>query len=431
MNKNKTLSHLASILIVLSMLFCNVPFMARAEEVKEPGVKITDYTKPEGELGVGQYFVIQGKITSEEPMKKIVTGIYYRNGVANQEIVSEINDTEFDMKTVDESLVFGILPEGLYCYQVGVTDSHNNYIRLVYSEFQVGKPDTESEIRTENTSFPSETMEYGRSFKINCDIISVQPLYKVCAYIYNSDDSEIWKTAKYFINDKKYTFSGDDVFDIAELDAGSYTYKLIAEDYSGYNVTLTRTQFEVKKTTYSDTDSEIKVSGVEVPSGVLQHGTFFNLRGNITSKHKLKVVTAKIVQRKDNTAVQERNFAPNSTEFNFYPDIDYSMIFESLSTGEYTFIIDAEDEKGYSANLVKSDFKIGDSNIKAGDVNIDGKIDIADVVAMSGYVADPENNFLQPVGIANGDVHNKGDGLTTGDVLKIQQYISSIIESLD
>ena len=107
------------------------------------------------------------------------------------------------------------------------------------------------------------------------------------------------------------------------------------------------------------------------------------------------------------------------------------MIFESLNTGEYTFIIDAEDEKGYSANLVKSDFKIGDSNIKAGDVNIDGKIDIADVVAMTGYVADPENNFLQPIGIANGDVHNKGDGLTTGDVLKIQQYISSIIKSLD
>ncbi len=65
-----------------------------------------------------------------------------------------------------------------------------------------------------------------------------------------------------------------------------------------------------------------------------------------------------------------------------------------------------------------------------GDINNNGVIDIADVVAISAYVNDPENNPLGEKSITNGDVHNTGDGLTSSDVLKIQQYIAGIITEL-
>lgn len=66
----------------------------------------------------------------------------------------------------------------------------------------------------------------------------------------------------------------------------------------------------------------------------------------------------------------------------------------------------------------------------SGDANGDGKLDIADVVAVASYVGDPESNLLDSQSIINCDVHNTGDGLTSGDILMIQQYISDIIKEL-
>lgn len=66
----------------------------------------------------------------------------------------------------------------------------------------------------------------------------------------------------------------------------------------------------------------------------------------------------------------------------------------------------------------------------AGDASGDNKLDIADVVILASYVGNPEENPLTPEGIINGDVHNTGDGITSGDVLAIQQYLAQIIKEL-
>lgn len=62
-----------------------------------------------------------------------------------------------------------------------------------------------------------------------------------------------------------------------------------------------------------------------------------------------------------------------------------------------------------------------------GDVTVDNKIDVADVVASASYVGFPEINIIKPQGLLNGDVHNNGDGITGSDVLVIQQYLAKII----
>ena len=70
------------------------------------------------------------------------------------------------------------------------------------------------------------------------------------------------------------------------------------------------------------------------------------------------------------------------------------------------------------------------SDIVYGDANGDGKIEIADVVCMASYVGDPKNNNLEVQGLVNADVQNHGDGITSGDVLAVQQYLAQIIKSL-
>lgn len=69
-------------------------------------------------------------------------------------------------------------------------------------------------------------------------------------------------------------------------------------------------------------------------------------------------------------------------------------------------------------------------NIK-GDVNLDDKVNIADAVAIASYVGNPEKNPIDEQGKINGDVHNKGNGLSADDALMIQLYASSQVESLD
>lgn len=70
------------------------------------------------------------------------------------------------------------------------------------------------------------------------------------------------------------------------------------------------------------------------------------------------------------------------------------------------------------------------ANIIWGDVNSDGKVEIADVVSAAAYVGDQKNNTIEPQGLINGDVHNTGDGITSGDVLAIQQYLAQIVKKL-
>ena len=81
---------------------------------------------------------------------------------------------------------------------------------------------------------------------------------------------------------------------------------------------------------------------------------------------------------------------------------------------------------------MQSDFTIELESVIAGDVNLDGTVDVADVVAISAYTGDAENNsFKSEQQIINGDVHNTGDGLTANDALMIQQYLAGMIDSLE
>lgn len=71
------------------------------------------------------------------------------------------------------------------------------------------------------------------------------------------------------------------------------------------------------------------------------------------------------------------------------------------------------------------------TRIEYGDANLDGIVDVADVVAVSAYVSDSSKNPLDEYGIKCGDVYNKGDGLTANDALMIQKFISGDISDFN
>jgi endoglucanase len=71
-----------------------------------------------------------------------------------------------------------------------------------------------------------------------------------------------------------------------------------------------------------------------------------------------------------------------------------------------------------------------DDEIIWGDANVDGTVDIADVVAVAAYVGDSTANPLTEKGLRNADVHANGNGINASDALTIQQYLAKIVASL-
>lgn len=65
-----------------------------------------------------------------------------------------------------------------------------------------------------------------------------------------------------------------------------------------------------------------------------------------------------------------------------------------------------------------------------GDADCSGEVEIADAVMVMCYVTDKENTSIEPQGIDNADVYQRGDGLNVQDALSIQKYLAQIITSL-
>ena len=58
-----------------------------------------------------------------------------------------------------------------------------------------------------------------------------------------------------------------------------------------------------------------------------------------------------------------------------------------------------------------------------GDANCDGSVNLADAVLIMQNIANPNKYKITAQGKLNGDVDETGDGLTTNDAYKIQQFV--------
>jgi endoglucanase len=65
-----------------------------------------------------------------------------------------------------------------------------------------------------------------------------------------------------------------------------------------------------------------------------------------------------------------------------------------------------------------------------GDADVDGDVDIDDVVAIACYVADDSSNPLTAQGLLNADVYDNGSGVNALDALSVQKYLVKVIDSL-
>lgn len=126
-------------------------------------------------------------------------------------------------------------------------------------------------------------------------------------------------------------------------------------------------------------------------------------------------------------AVADFNIIPNPRKINDSGNSeDNSQIWLGYDSNTD---IDVSEYIYYNSEVSDGSLTVSGNNIK-GDVNGDASIDITDAVLIAAFVGNSEKNPLSDQYVANGDVHNTGDGLTANDALLIQQYLAGIVTAL-
>jgi len=99
---------------------------------------LRDITYPE-KVGEGSPFVLKGTISCSKKMSKVVGGITKSNGSWVTSVSTDVNDTTFNISTIDMQIKFGTLKKGSYIYKVDAYVDGRAYTQI-RKDFSVVKP---------------------------------------------------------------------------------------------------------------------------------------------------------------------------------------------------------------------------------------------------------------------------------------------------
>jgi glucan-binding repeat-containing protein len=211
-------------------------------------LKITGETKP-GTLKIGDYFGLDGIITSNYQIQEVHAQILDSSGNTVQWITVYPGTTEYRLNgEVDESLIFNYLSAGRYTYTVTAKDSSGNEKKLISKSFSVQEPKAEkSTLKITGATKPTKIQE-GSFFGLDGTISSNYSITKVYGAINTSNGQTVQEITVY-PNTMEYRLNGeiDNSLIFNYLSEGSYRYVIIASDNSGKEKKLINQSFKVVK----------------------------------------------------------------------------------------------------------------------------------------------------------------------------------------
>lgn len=143
-----------------------------------------------------------------------------------------------------------------------------------------------------------------------------------------------------------------------------------------------------------ETDSAMKIEGATAPTGNLDAGKPFNVRGVITSALPIKKITAGVYFRNGEETSQCVEVCMSTQEYDLSEYFDANIVFGVLKEGEYTYKVTAEDSSGKVYYLVTSEFTIGIGKKPVnGDLSGDGSLNVGDAVILQNYLLKRTDDF--------------------------------------
>ncbi len=171
--------------------------------------------------------------------------------------------------------------------------------------------------------------------------------------------------------------------------------------------------------------SEITISDANVPQGTFDVGSKFSIKGIINSQLPIKKVWGGIYESDGITPVFIAEESPYTLSYDLSGAFDRQITFNRLGSGSYIYKIEAEDETGQKFTLISSVFYVGDySDEKTGDVNLDGFINVSDLVVLQKYLLNADVFTAEQY--ANADM-NRDSVVDVFDMVEMRKKITESI----
>lgn len=342
------------------------------ERASGSNITISDANYPAGNITLGVSFGIRGVISSNYALSKVWGGVYYTNGSPTAQFreVSAGSKT-FDLrKGIDAYIVFSKLLAGDYLFRIYASDNTGYTKTLIDSRFTVvDNGSIPSAIELTGESLPADVLLKGGVFSVRGLVSSSYAIRRIWGGVYDSAEKA---TSQYF-DDSPYKASYDlnANFDkrlsFGSLGAGSYIYKIEAEDIRGYSVVLVKKSFTISDS--GSVPSDIAVYGATYPTGVLPQGSAFGIAGTIYSTYVLTTVKGGIYKSDGKPTEQVYIYNPNKKSFSL-SEMDKNLVFGKIPEGDYIYRIQAVDSKGYAETVIDSRFAVRSVGRTAGSAPI-------------------------------------------------------------
>ena len=112
--------------------------------------------------------------------------------------------------------------------------------------------------------------------------------------------------------------------------------------------------------------------------------------------------------------------------------VDYVLCGEYVAAEAGNYTVEIRGTGAYAGTISKEYTASGNGPIgKYGDANLDGRVSVADAVAVLQFLGNKDKYNLSATGKANADCYNTGDGITGNDALTIQKIDAGLIEEYE
>lgn len=313
----------------------------------------------------GNNFGLRGTISSNYKIKKIY-GYIKQNGNIIQSTEDSPNTKSVDVKekNLNNNLIFDRLGAGNYTLEVYAVDASGNGLTVTKNFTVVGQTvKAESNLTINLEKYPV-TLNAGSSYGLRGSISSNYNIALVRGYVINSSGQTVLSskdTPNSTSMDIRYANLNDDLV-FNNLSAGNYTMKVVATDNSGRTVEVSKAFTVVSNTSSNNSSLSINLEKYPVTLNV---GSSYGLRGSVTSNYNISVVRGYVINSSGQTVLSSKD-TPNSTYMDIKPaHLNADLVFNKLSTGNYTMKVVAVDTSGRTVEATKN------FTVKAKDVYVD------------------------------------------------------------
>ena len=302
----------------------------------------------------GNNFGLRGTISSNYKIKKIY-GYIKQNGniIQSTEDTPNVKSVNVKEQRLNNNLVFETLGAGNYILEVQTVDASGNGITVTKNFSVVGQSaKAESNLSINLDKYPV-TLNAGSGFGLRGSVTSNYNIAAVKGYVVNSNGSTVLSskdTPNSTYMDIRYAnLNNDLVFN--NLGAGNYVMRVVATDNSGRTVEVSKNFTVVSNSVNSNSDLSINLNKYPVS---LELGSSYGLRGSITSNYNISVVKGYVYNSNGQTVLSSVDY-PNSTYMDIRPArLNEDLIFNNLTTGNYTMKVVAVDASGRTVEATKN-----------------------------------------------------------------------------